>query len=184
VLRRQGFVDAAGDDLEIVWEHEVPFSSDLPEAVRERVRTPDVTLIACANDAIAVGALRALRQGGLRVPHDVSLVGFDDVPWAEIIEPALTTVRQPLAELGSAAVKALHNRITHPDRPLRYETYPVEIVERRSVASLGPRADRRDASASDAGDGHPSHRPREATAEREPAKKGPATRQRIRVERG
>jgi LacI family transcriptional regulator len=71
--------------------------------------------VACANDAIAVGALRALRAAGLRVPDDVSVIGFDDVPWAEFVEPALTTVRQPLAALGAARSRCC---TPHP-RPVR-----------------------------------------------------------------
>jgi LacI family transcriptional regulator len=52
------------------------------------------------NDAIAVGAMRAARQRGLRLPEDLSIVGYDDVMYATIVTPALTTVRQPLAEMG------------------------------------------------------------------------------------
>ena len=134
-LRRSGFLEAAGG-LEVAWEHEVPFASDLPAAVVARLRDPDCTLIACANDAVAVGVLRALRDAGTRVPDDVSVVGFDDVPWAEFVEPALTTVRQPLAALGAAAVEMLHARIAEPAAPRRFETHPVALVVRRTVAVL------------------------------------------------
>lgn len=60
-----------------------------------------------ANDLIAIGAARALRRQGLRIPDDVALVGFDDIDEAEIIEPALTTVRQPSREIGRAAGELL-----------------------------------------------------------------------------
>ena len=147
ILRRRGFLEAAAGALEVVWEHEVPFSSDLPAAVAAHLQAPDCTLLACANDAVAVGALRALRAAGLRVPDDVSLIGFDDVPWAEFVEPALTTVRQPLAALGAGAVELLHARIQDPAAERRFETHPVELVVRRSVAAgpgartaAGPRA--------------------------------------------
>jgi LacI family transcriptional regulator len=59
-----------------------------------------------SNDEMAFGALRALREAGLRVPEDVALVGFDDVETASHTTPALTTVRQPLAEMGAAAARA------------------------------------------------------------------------------
>jgi len=52
---------------------------------------------------MAIGALKGLREAGLRVPQDVALVGFDDVPAASVIEPTLTTVRQPIERLGSTA---------------------------------------------------------------------------------
>jgi LacI family transcriptional regulator len=61
----------------------------------------------CASDMIALGALRALLNAGLRVPDDVALVGFDDMPFAATMNPPLTTVRQPLAELGRQAVQIL-----------------------------------------------------------------------------
>ncbi len=134
--RRAGFMQAAADALEVAWEHEVPFSSDLPGPATERLRTPDCSLVVCANDAIAVGALRALRVAGARVPDDVSIIGFDDVPWAEFVEPALTTVRQPLAALGAGAVAMLQARIAEPRAERRLETHPVTLVTRRSVADL------------------------------------------------
>ncbi|MFO8150939.1 MAG: LacI family DNA-binding transcriptional regulator [Trueperaceae bacterium] len=132
--RRTGFLGAAAGALEIAWEHEVPFSSELPPAAVERLAAPDCSLVVCANDAIAVGALRALRAAGARVPQDVSVIGFDDVPWAEFVEPALTTVRQPLAALGAGAVAMLHARIAAPGDARRFETHPVTLVTRRSVA--------------------------------------------------
>jgi len=135
-LRRSGFLEAAAGGLEVAWEHEVPFTSDLPADVVARLRDPGCTLIACANDAVAVGVLRALRDAGARVPDDVSVIGFDDVPWAEFVEPALTTVRQPLAALGAAAVEMLHARIAEPATPRRFETHPVALVVRRTVAVL------------------------------------------------
>jgi DNA-binding LacI/PurR family transcriptional regulator len=68
------------------------------------------------------------------VPDDVSVIGFDDVPWAEFVEPALTTVRQPLAALGAGAVAMLRARIAEPRAKRRLETHPVTLVTRRSVA--------------------------------------------------
>jgi len=134
--RRSGFLRAAEGALEVAWEHEVPFSSDLPPTAVARLGAHDCSVVVCANDAIAVGALRALREAGARVPEDVSVIGFDDVPWAEFVEPALTTVRQPLAELGAGAVAMLHARIAAPGDARRFETHPVTLVARRSVADL------------------------------------------------
>jgi DNA-binding LacI/PurR family transcriptional regulator len=61
----------------------------------------------CANDDMALGLLRALQQAGRRVPEDVSVVGFDDIPECEYFGPALTTVRQDFDELGRRALRSL-----------------------------------------------------------------------------
>src|SRR4029453_1290611 len=66
------------------------------------------TSIFAFNDNIAIGAIQAARARGLHVPDDISIVGFDDVEYATIVTPALTTVRQPLAEMGRTAVSLLN----------------------------------------------------------------------------
>jgi DNA-binding LacI/PurR family transcriptional regulator len=68
---------------------------------------PEVTAVFCANDHMALGLLRALQQAGRRVPGDVSVIGFDDIPEAEYFGPPLTTVRQDFDELGRRALRAL-----------------------------------------------------------------------------
>jgi LacI family transcriptional regulator len=65
------------------------------------------TAIFAFNDQMAIGAIRAARSRGLRIPEDVSIVGFDDTYEAQFVTPALTTVRQPLTEMGQAAVSLL-----------------------------------------------------------------------------
>lgn len=132
-LRRSGFLDAIAGAAELAWEHEVPFSSDLPIPVQARLRDPQCTLVVAANDAVAVAVVRHLREAGARVPEDVAVVGFDDVPWADLVHPALTTVRQPLADLGTDAVGMLHARIADPTLPIRRRTLPVALVVRGST---------------------------------------------------
>ncbi len=77
-------------------------------------RARSTTGVICFNDLTAVGALRALRTEGCRVPQDVSVVGFDDIDLAAYVQPALTTVRQPLAEMGRWAVETLAQRLRSP----------------------------------------------------------------------
>jgi len=86
-------------------------------------RTRDFTAIFCFNDISAIGAIRALRDSGLCVPQDVSVVGFDDIQSAAYSTPSLTTVRQPLAEMGQRGAQVLLERIAHREAP-----YPSEIV--------------------------------------------------------
>ncbi|MGP8205602.1 MAG: LacI family DNA-binding transcriptional regulator [Acidimicrobiales bacterium] len=94
------------------------------------------TAIFAFNDSIALGAMRAARERGVRVPEDLSIVGFDDLKYATVVAPALTTVRQPLAEMGRAAVSLLL-RLLGPRRPgpLQIEL-PTRLVVREST---GPR---------------------------------------------
>jgi DNA-binding LacI/PurR family transcriptional regulator len=70
------------------------------------------TALLCANDMMAIGALQYCRSAGLRVPEDVSLAGFDDVPIASLVNPALTTTRQPAREMGHAAGTLLLDLLT------------------------------------------------------------------------
>jgi DNA-binding LacI/PurR family transcriptional regulator len=86
-------------------------------------RTHDFTAIFCFNDIAAIGAIRALKESGLSVPQDVSVVGFDDILSAAYSTPSLTTVRQPLMEMGMRGAKVLLERIAK-----RENGYPAEIV--------------------------------------------------------
>jgi len=86
-------------------------------------KTRDFTGIFCFNDIAAIGAIRALKDAGLTVPGDVSVVGFDDIQSAAYSTPSLTTVRQPLTEMGKRGAEILLDRIAN-----REKAYPTEIV--------------------------------------------------------
>jgi DNA-binding LacI/PurR family transcriptional regulator len=88
-----------------------------------RSRTRDFTALFAFNDISAFGAIRALHEAGLRVPDDVSVIGFDDVLSAPFGIPSLTTIRQPLREMGRMGAECLLNRINHPKA-----TYPQHVV--------------------------------------------------------
>jgi DNA-binding LacI/PurR family transcriptional regulator len=99
-------------------------------------KTRDFTAIFCFNDIAAIGAIRALKEAGLRVPEDVSVVGFDDILSAAYCTPSLTTVRQPLQEMGKRGAQVLLERIAD-----REGAYPAEIVMTPELAvreSTGP----------------------------------------------
>ena len=92
------------------------------------------TAVVCGNDEIAFGLLEALRKDGLRCPDDVSVVGFDDSIWAARVTPALTTVRQPIRQLGRLAVELLATRLQAlGDVPVEHRMFPPEIVIRQSA---------------------------------------------------
>jgi DNA-binding LacI/PurR family transcriptional regulator len=86
-------------------------------------RTHDFTAVFCFNDIAAIGAIRALKDAGLRVPEDISVVGFDDILSAAYATPSLTTVRQPLGEMGKRGAQILLERIGN-----REKEYPAEVV--------------------------------------------------------
>ncbi len=88
--------------------------------------------IVCGNDEMAIGALTALRARRLRVPADVAVTGFDDIAAARHVRPALSTVRQPMRELGERSVRLLLARISDPAAPPRSVVLPTEVVIRRS----------------------------------------------------
>ncbi len=91
------------------------------------------TAVFCANDEIAIGAMRTLRHAGKRVPEDVSVIGFDDIALVEHLSPALTTVRVPKEALGALAVKNLQIRLDNPDMPASSCLLEVELVVRETV---------------------------------------------------
>lgn len=93
-----------------------------------RRRDPGLTAVWALNDVMAVGALTALAEDGIRVPGDITLCGFDDIPLASDTTPRLTTVHVPMAEIGQ---RALHFAL-RPDTNFRTEHVPVEVVERES----------------------------------------------------
>jgi LacI family transcriptional regulator len=97
-------------------------------------RHPCITALFALNDVMAVGALAALRLRDIAVPEQVSLVGFDDIPLARDVTPALTTVHVPMVELGERAVQLA---LTSPEQPFEIDYLPTEVVMR---ASTGPRA--------------------------------------------
>ncbi|MDV9201490.1 LacI family DNA-binding transcriptional regulator, partial [Streptomyces sp. Wh19] len=99
-------------------------------------REPEVTAIVAANDTVALGACAAVRDRGLRIPEDISVAGFDDLPFSVDAVPALTTVRLPLFEAGARAGRLAMGKETPP--PGGIATIAAELMVRGSTAP--PRA--------------------------------------------
>ena len=87
----------------------------------------------CCNDIVCLGVVRALREAGRRVPDDISLVGFDNLPAASHNDPPLTTIRVSNHEIGSAALLLLKERIENPEKPPTKVMIGGELVERQSI---------------------------------------------------
>lgn len=94
------------------------------------------TALFCENDEMAIGALKRIREQGLRVPEDISLVGFDDIPMANYCDPPLTTISQPAEAFGEKAVEMLIMLIDKKPIPERHVVLPFELTPRASSAPL------------------------------------------------
>lgn len=92
------------------------------------------TAIFSSNDEMAVGVIEAADARGISIPGDISLVGFDDNAVAKSCRPRLTTVRQPLEEMGETASQLLVERIRNPGKPNAHAQVPFQVIERDSVA--------------------------------------------------
>lgn len=92
------------------------------------------TAIFASNDVMAMAAMDAVRERGLRAPEDISIIGFDDIPQASLVRPALTTIRQPLEQMGRVATQMLMEILQNPDRRPKRIELPTEIIIRDSTA--------------------------------------------------
>lgn len=94
---------------------------------------PDAIFV--ANNLMTLGALRALRERSVRVPEDMALVGFDDMPWSAEFRSPLTAVSQPTYELGQEAVHLLRRRLAQPDAPVRTVVLNTRLIVRESCGA-------------------------------------------------
>ncbi|MFZ1087518.1 MAG: LacI family DNA-binding transcriptional regulator [Terracidiphilus sp.] len=150
---RGGSHSADADDrwaclMAVAKELKIAVKSELTVQIQLKVSTPelgfgpahelltrgaDFTAIVCYNDEAAFGAIRAFTDHGLRVPQDISVVGFDDIHSAVFYNPSLTTVRQPLKQMGIEAARILLKRIREPESlPDTFSVLP-ELVIREST---------------------------------------------------
>ncbi|MCY4141179.1 MAG: LacI family DNA-binding transcriptional regulator [Rhodobacteraceae bacterium] len=111
------------------------YSREFGAAAIDRILsdTDRPTAMFCGSDIVATGVMQRLRERGLNVPDDISVVGFDDMPFADMLAPALTTVRQPIETLGRKAFRDLYALINKQET-VAEERLPVSLVERKSVA--------------------------------------------------
>jgi LacI family transcriptional regulator len=133
--RLEAFQAAAGadaatylGDFSLAWGREAAASllaGSLPDAV------------VCGNDLIAIGVLRGLRDGGVELPDEVAVTGYDDVGFAEVAHPALTSIHQPVDRMGEAALDLLFNRTGGQHTDSRHVVLVPELVVRASSGGGG-----------------------------------------------
>jgi DNA-binding LacI/PurR family transcriptional regulator len=113
------------------------------EATKEFLATsPCFTALFAYNDLCAIGAIRALDEAGLRVPEDVSVVGFDDIPGASYSRPSLTTVRQPMQEMGQLAARTLLDQIEKRASYVDEIAVEPELIVRQSTSKAPAKIER------------------------------------------
>jgi len=106
------------------------------QATKQLLKFPQLTAIFACNDLMAIGALRAIREAGLSVPEDISLIGHDDIEMASYTQPALTTIAQPIEQLAETAIQYLLERIEQPEISPRRTVLPNELIIRKSTRRI------------------------------------------------
>ncbi len=124
--------------------HNVPYTEELvyegtffqPDGFTGALALLDVpdppTAIFASNDVMAMGAMDAIRQRGLRIPDDIAVLGFDDIPQAEMVRPALTTIQQPLEKMGRVATQMLLDLLEAPESKIQRIELPTKLIIRDS----------------------------------------------------
>ena len=137
--KREGFVAALGRSLGLSpeeaegWISEALYTVEGGAAATRQLLERGVTAVVCGSDPMALGAVRAVREAGLAVPGDVSVIGFDDSRLTQFFDPPLTTVRQPVQTMGLAAVAALADAIEGEPSPSHEYLFRPELVVRSST---------------------------------------------------
>lgn len=146
VTRRQAFLNSMarhlpGEVPPLIYEGDFKFESGQRVAGEILSAAEWPTAVVVANDMMALGAMHEFRARGLVVPQDMSVVGFDDIAFAALTQPSLTTVASPRLELGRKAIEALMMTITHPGNPGVEIHLSTRLVKRESCGP--PRKTRR-----------------------------------------
>jgi LacI family transcriptional regulator len=131
---RRAFLDANIDIIEdLIFYGEFIQASGYEMAQRALLVMPQPTALFAANNFIAIGAWRALRDAGLCIPEDITLVAFDDLPAGLVVDPFLTVAAQPGYEMGKQATELLLDRLTSdiPTEPRRI-VLPTQLIIRHS----------------------------------------------------
>lgn len=138
-VRRQAFIDAMKRHLPKarkprIFEGDFRFEGGRLAASRVLAEKKLPTAVVVANDLMALGAMQEFKTSGLNIPQDISIVGFDDISFASLSEPALTTVCSPRVEIGRRAVEALMLTVDRPNRQGIEIRIPTYLIKRASTA--------------------------------------------------
>jgi len=135
--QREAGYRAGLEALALPW-HGVAYAEEISceagsRALRQLLQQPEPPdAVLAVSDVLAVGVIHAALEAGLRVPEDLAVVGFDGIPFTSSLNPPLTTVEQPMYQLGARSVQLLLQRIRRPASPVTHEVLPWKRVERAS----------------------------------------------------
>jgi LacI family transcriptional regulator len=133
--RIEGFLGAVGREGVTVYNGRYSLESGREMAHLAMGAALAPTALFALNNFVTIGALQGLSEMGKRVPEDVALVGFDDLPAAMVVQPFLTVVAQPAYEMGRRAVDLLLGRLANPEEAPREVVLPTELIVRQSSGS-------------------------------------------------
>lgn len=132
---------------QVIFENQLPFKKSYVatgnltieggyHAAREVLKNKEITAIFCGNDEMAIGAYQAIYEADLKIPEDISVVGFDGLEISEYMVPPLTTVFQPSFEIGFSAAKFLVDAINFPSQRIPNKIFRTKLIIRESVKKL------------------------------------------------
>jgi LacI family transcriptional regulator len=130
------------EELVLEGDYQQQTGFEITKSLLQSVESPPTAIFA-SNDLSAFGAMDAARECGLRIPDDISIIGFDDIPQASFVYPKLTTVRQPLEQMGRVAVKMLLEQIEDQSRPPQRVALATQLVIRDSCGRTTQRDEHR-----------------------------------------
>ncbi len=142
VQRERGYLRAleeAGITFNPQWLYrgDYTYESGKQGALTLLERDPSLTALVCGNDVVALGSLQALHSRGIRVPDQISVIGFDDLPEGTLVTPQLTTVHHPRHEIGYLAAQVLVEQLHQPGETVVRRMVSANLVIRQSVAPYG-----------------------------------------------
>ena len=130
----------AGVKTQPAWVQEIepeshPYLSGYNAALKLLKNAPEITAIMTTNDDIAIGAMKAIQEKGIRIPEDISIIGFDNYCQSDYVSPELTTVNHPIEEAGFLAAKSIDEFLKNPQgAKLPQEILPTKLIVRNSTA--------------------------------------------------
>ncbi len=136
--RKAGYLDALKEhgieaDIELIREGDFSIASGM-QCMKQLIENgKNIDAVFCVCDAVAFGAMRLIKQEGLIIPDDISVAGFTDEPMAQLVEPSLTTVHQPIYEIGETAARLLFAQLKDPNLPAEISVLNTKIIVRDST---------------------------------------------------